>query len=76
MIEPTPQEVTEYAKSIGFNLNGEKFCAYYESIGWMIGKRPMKSWRGAVRTWKIREQESSMGRKILEDLSSKMPPVA
>lgn len=49
---PTPDEVTAYAESIGFKLNGEQFCDFYESKGWKIGKSPMVSWKAAVRTWK------------------------
>ena len=29
----------------------ETFVAFYESNGWVVGKRPMKSWRHAVVTW-------------------------
>lgn len=54
-IKPTPQEVTAYAESTGFKLNGEEFCAFYESKGWMIGKNHMKNWQGAARTWIQRE---------------------
>lgn len=49
---PTPQEVTEYSKAIGFDLEGGSFCDFYESKGWLIGKSPMRSWQAAVRTWK------------------------
>jgi hypothetical protein len=50
--QPTPQEVTAYAKSIGFRLDGEKFVAHYESNGWKVGRNPMVSWQSAVVTWK------------------------
>lgn len=50
--KPTPQEVTTYAKSIGFRLDGERFCAHYESNGWKVGRNPMINWRSAVVTWK------------------------
>jgi len=49
---PEPSEVKDYAKEIGFDLDGQKFVDYYESKGWMIGRAPMKSWKAAVRTWK------------------------
>jgi hypothetical protein len=52
MKKPTPEEVAEYALSIGFALDGEEFCDFYESKGWCIGKSPMKCWKAAVRTWK------------------------
>jgi len=51
-IKPTPEQVTEYAQSIGYNLDGEAFCDFYESKGWLVGRSPMKSWPAAVRTWK------------------------
>lgn len=51
------QEVTEYAKSIGYNLNGQKFIDHYEACGWVYGlsRKPVKDWRACVRTWKNRE---------------------
>lgn len=52
----TPEQVTEYAASIGFQLDGEAFCDFYESKGWKIGSTPMKDWQAAVRTWKRRQQ--------------------
>lgn len=54
-IAPDPAEVTEYAKTIDFKLDGEEFCDYYESVGWMVGRKPMRSWKAAVRTWKMRK---------------------
>ena len=53
--KPMPKEVTEYADSIDFALDGEAFCDFYESKGWKIGSAPMKNWQAAVRTWKRRE---------------------
>jgi hypothetical protein len=50
--KPTAQKVTEYAKSIGFLLDGSRFVDYYESNGWKVGKNPMKDWKACVRTWK------------------------
>jgi hypothetical protein len=52
--KPEPQQVSEYAESIGFALDGEAFCDFYESKGWKIGQTPMKCWKAAVRTWKRR----------------------
>ncbi len=53
---PQPQEVTEYAKSIGFVLDGQHFCDFYEARGWKIGNTHIKSWKACVRTWKNRNQ--------------------
>ena len=51
-VKPEPQEVTDYANSIGFNLDGEHFVAYYQARGWKVGKSPMADWKAAVVTWK------------------------
>ena len=52
-IPPQPDQVEEYAKSIGFNdLDAGRFCDYYEKIGWCIKGSRIKSWKAAVRTWK------------------------
>lgn len=51
-IKPNSKEVNEYAKSIGFELQGDQFFDHYEARGWMIGKNKMKDWKAAVRTWK------------------------
>lgn len=60
MKRPTPEEVTTYAFFIGFKLNGEHFCDYYESKGWLVGKAPMKDWKAAVRTWKHNSPSGAM----------------
>jgi hypothetical protein len=56
-IPPTPQEVTEYAASIGFKIDGDYFCNSYQAKGWIYsGTTPLRDWRAAVRTWKIRNK--------------------
>ena len=50
--KPTPKEVSDYAKEINFNLDGEYFCDWNDARGWLVSKNPMKDWKAAVRTWK------------------------
>lgn len=50
--KPTVQEISDYAKEIGFTLEPQTFFDFYESKGWVVGKSPMKDWKAAVRTWK------------------------
>jgi len=52
--KPTAGDVSEYAESIGFQLDGQQFVDFYEAKGWMVGKNKMRDWRAAVRTWKSR----------------------
>jgi hypothetical protein len=60
-MKPTPEEVTAYANSIHFELDGQVFCDFYESKGWLIGKAPMKNWKAAVSTWKRSGRQHSSG---------------
>ena len=48
---PSVQEIEDYCTEKGFLLDAERFVDYYASIGWRVGKNPMKDWRAAVRTW-------------------------
>ena len=59
LVQPTPDEVSEYAKSIGFHtLSAEQFCDYYSARGWKLSNNnAMKDWRAAVRTWKRNDEK-------------------
>ena len=54
---PTIFEVTEYCTSRGNGIDPQKFMARNESIGWMVGKHPMKDWKAAIRTWEANQAE-------------------
>jgi hypothetical protein len=54
--KPTDLEITDYAKSIDYDLDGKEFIDWYESNGWKVGKNTMKDWKAAVRTWKRRNK--------------------
>ena len=51
-LKPKAEDVTEYAKTIQYALDGQKFCDHYEAKGWLVGRSPMRDWKAAVRTWK------------------------
>ena len=68
--KPTPEEVSEYAKSIDFDLEGNSFVDYYEARGWKYKQgQPMKSWQAAVRTWKGRHKETSSRDATAEEMA-------
>ena len=48
---PSIQDVAEYCQERGYRIDAEAFVAYYDSVGWMIGKKKMKSWKSALVTW-------------------------
>jgi hypothetical protein len=51
---PTVQEVQQYSSTI----DAERFCDFYESKGWLIGKNKMKCWKSAVRNWERNSKKS------------------
>lgn len=54
---PTPEQVSEYCKEKGYtNVDAERFVAFYESKGWMVGKNKMTDWKAAVRNWNRSER--------------------
>lgn len=50
-VPPTIEEVEAYIKEKGYSVNAERWMAYYESNGWMVGRTKMKNWKAAVRYW-------------------------
>lgn len=57
--KPSVDEVRTYVSEENLNVDPERFCAYYDSVGWRVGKNPMKSWRAACRTWNINAKKSA-----------------
>ena len=49
--KPTIEEVKAYCKERNNSVDAEKFCDFYESKGWKVGKESMKDWKASVRTW-------------------------
>ena len=70
---PTVDEVAAYCLERGNNVDPQRFCDFYASKGWLVGKSKMKDWRAAVRNWENREgsgQKTAAGGflNILEDM--------
>lgn len=58
-VKPTLEEVEDYCRERGNNVNPEEFFAFYESKGWVVGKSPMKNWKACVRTWELTKKDRS-----------------
>ena len=66
LYKPTYNQVREYFEERGIKkeLHPQMFYAHYESNGWLIGKNPMVSYKGAIASWimnkpELREDPSS-----------------
>lgn len=68
---PTTEEVREYIREKGYNVDAEKFVDFYESKGWMVGKNKMKDWKASVRTWarSQREEKTAKGTRGFDNFT-------
>ena len=52
-VPPTIEEIKARCLEIGLpEIEAEKFEAHHEARGWRYRQGPMKSWKGALKTWK------------------------
>lgn len=54
--KPTLSEVETHIKENAYAVSAEGFVAHYDSVGWKVGKNPMKDWKAALRGWAVRER--------------------
>lgn len=75
---PSVDDVSAYVQAHGYHVNAERFVAFYEQKGWMVGKNHMKDWKAAVRSWETRwkderrPQEKGSGNVFLEMLEDRL----
>lgn len=46
---PTLEEVAEYVRHRGSDVDPQGFIDFYAAKGWMVGRTPMKDWKAACR---------------------------
>lgn len=56
---PSADDVANYVREQGYHVNAERFVAFYEQKGWMVGKNHMKDWKAAVRSWETRWKDEN-----------------
>ena len=57
-VPPTLEMVQAYCKEKGYHIDPEAFMAYYDAVGWSVGKKMMKSWKPRGRRWFITSDEA------------------
>ena len=70
-VPPTLDQVKEYCKERGNNVDAERFIDFYESKGWMVGKNKMKDWKACVRTWEKSQKVAKSSGEIKSKDSDK-----
>lgn len=63
---PVPDEVDAYCRQRDNGIDGQEFCDFYASKGWMVGKNRMKDWKAAVRTWENERRKRAAERNAGE----------
>ena len=57
-VPPTIEDIKSYMNEKGYTkTNPEAFIAHYDSVGWKVGKNPMKNWHSALTGWELRETD-------------------
>lgn len=64
---PKLEEVEAYCRERKNCIDASKFIDYYESVGWKVGKQPMKDWKAAVRTWERRDASNASSQAKKEE---------
>lgn len=55
---PTVEQVSEYVRERGSNVDPQYFVDFYASKGWRVGNHPMKDWKAACRNAERWERHS------------------
>ena len=59
-VPPTIDEVREYCRQRGTNIDAQRFVDFYSANGWVQGRgKPIKDWRAAVRLWESKNDNYS-----------------
>lgn len=65
MAPPSVGDVSTFVLENGLQVDAQRFVDYYESVGWMVGKQPMKDWRAVCRRWSGTEDYSKTQKREL-----------
>ncbi len=57
---PTVEDVREYCKERKNGIDAELFWHHYNSRGWQVNGRKIKSWKSCVITWEKRNKNSGV----------------
>ena len=63
-VPPTLEQVQDYCRERGNDVDAQRFIDFYESKGWMVGKNKMKDWKACVRTWERGSKKAESPKNI------------
>lgn len=72
LVPPTLDEIKREADKMGMpHREAEKFFWYWESMGWKRGRQKLKSWVGALNTWRLNWEERG-GKKRVDQSANEL----
>ncbi len=73
---PTVEEVKTYAAEQAFEIDADRFVAFYESKGWKVGNQPMANWRAAAKGWHNRTKTGQGQQAPRVESHPSAPPIS
>ena len=73
-IPPQRDDVVNYINQQGYNVDADRWFAYYESNGWKVGRNNMKDWKACIRTWQtngFNKKQSLKKSDVMEKLTDR-----
>lgn len=73
-IPPQRNDVVNYINQQGYNVDADRWFAYYESNGWKVGRNKMKDWKACIRTWQtngFNKKQSLKKSDVMEKLTDR-----
>lgn len=73
-IPPQRDDVVNYINQQGYNVDADRWFAYYESNGWKVGRNSMKDWKACIRTWQtngFNKKQSLKKSDVMEKLTDR-----
>lgn len=68
---PTVEEVAEYVREKGYNVDAARFVDFYASKGWKVGTAGMKDWKAAVRNWSRTQREEQPPKRLRQETTAR-----
>ena len=71
-IKPLINDIEIYCQDRKNSINSQGFYNYYESVGWMVGKKKMKDWKACIRTWEQKDKQNNENKPVKRDINDEL----
>jgi len=71
-VKPTMEEIASVIEEKSYQVDAERFFAYYEANGWRVGRNPMQNWKMALVTWQKGNTKQKANNSNYGDVKERM----